>query len=131
MRSSENDAEKIYSSLFNKSIPVAIRDHFNNISKEIDNYYPQSEVRNYYELVQKINDLEAFELAARHLKKYPILTTKFKTMLYLAETVPDNYTDFINESDRCLSGYLLLSASVFRSLYKFIKGLFILSFTKT
>ncbi len=120
-----DDAEKIYYSLFKKKIPEAIQYHFNNISKEIDNNYPQDKVRKYYEVIRTVHDLEALELTARHLKKMPVLTEKFKVMIYLAETIPGNYDVFINETPKRFSVYVSMVLSAVRSMFKITKGLII------
>jgi hypothetical protein len=127
MQKPYNDAEKIYSALFGKKIPDNIHRHFNNISKEIESNFPHDEVVKYYELVGKINDLEALEVAARHLRKIPVLTEKFKIMVYLGEAIPDNYHIFINESTARFRGYAEMIFSIMRTIIKMMKGLIIIS----
>lgn len=119
----ENEAERIYHSLFNKKIPESLKIHFNNISGEIDNHYHHDEVRKYYDLILKVNDLEALEITARYLKKLPILTEKFKVMVYLAETLPDNYDVFVNENPQRFFAYIYFISSVCRTFLKITKGL--------
>lgn len=126
MYTSDKEAEKIYSSLTNKNIPEQIRQRFNDVSKKIDDNYPQKDVKEYYEVMNKARDLEALEFAARCLKKMPILTEKFKIMVYLAETVPENYSLFINENRGRISGYVCMAFSLLRTAVKFPKGLMIL-----
>lgn len=127
MSTPDNDAEKIYSALFGKKIPDNIHRHFINISKEIDSNFPRDEVIKYYELVRKTDDLEALELAARYLRKIPVLTEKFKIMVYLGETIPDNYHIFINENPARFRGYVEMIFSVIRTVIKIMKGLIIIS----
>lgn len=123
MYTSDKEAEIIYSSLFNKRIPEQIRQRFNDVSKKIDDNYPQDEVREYYKVINMVGDLEALELAARYLRRMPILTEKFKIMVYLAETIPENYNVFINEDPKGTSGYASMAFSVLRTAVKFPKGL--------
>ncbi|GBE17306.1 hypothetical protein BMS3Abin15_01147 [bacterium BMS3Abin15] len=122
----DNEAERIYKAIFRKNIPSAIREHFRIISKEIELRSTDEEIEKCSEIIKKVRDLEALELTARYLKRFPVLTLKFKIMLYLAETLPENYHEYINEKNGIFSGYLLLIVSVFRSFYKFIKGFFLL-----
>lgn len=126
-----SEADKIYKFISNRQIPKVIIPHFENLSKKIEARFSDLEVKTYYEYIEKVQDLEALELAARHLKRLPILTIKFKIMLYLAETLPENYPKFISEKNNCFSGYLLLTASVIRSVYKLIKGFFLLTAYKS
>jgi len=120
------EAEKIYFSIFNSKIPEAIQHRFSEISQTIDNNYRNIEVSKYYTLIPKIRDLEALELAARHFGKLPILTEKFKIMIYLSETIPQNYGLFINENPKSLYGYVAITASVIRSILKMVKGVLII-----
>ena len=126
----QDESEKIYYAIFKKKPPVWIKNHFENLSKRIEADFPEKEIIRYRRYTEKTNDLEALELAARHLKQIPLLTVKFNIMIYLAETVHENYSVYINTKDSLLSGYLLLIASAFRSLYKFSKGVLLLLINK-
>jgi hypothetical protein len=121
------EAERIYHAIFNKKIPASIQTHFNIISKKIDGRFTGAEVKKYYECIEKVRDLEALEIAARYFKKLPILTEKFNIMVYLSETLPENYTVFVNEQSKCFLAYILLISSLFRSGYKAAKGVVILA----
>lgn len=122
----DNDAEKIYLALFGKKIPALVQDRFKNISEKIDCSYSEKEIDKYRECIYKVHDLEALEIAARFLKKLPILTDKFKVMVYLAETLPENYSIFISEEQKLFSSYMLLASSVIRTMCKITKGFFLL-----
>ncbi len=130
MYSFNNDAEKIYFTLFNKSIPEEVYHRFQAVSKKIDNNYPHDKVVQYYELIGKTDDLEALELAARYLRKQPLLTEKFKLMVYLAEIMPDNYDVFINENPKRFIGYIKIIFTIMRTVFKLGKGLIIILFYK-
>lgn len=127
MSITDNEAEKIYYAIFNKEIPSSIRIHFKNISKRIESRYSDEEVKKYYECIKKVRDLGALELAARHFKKIPLLTEKFKIMVYLSETLPENYTVFINEQPKFFQAFVLLILFIFRNGYKIAKGIIILA----
>jgi hypothetical protein len=127
MFDTDYESEKIYLAIFNKKIPSLIQDRFRNISAKIDGSYSEEEVSKYRECIFKIHDLEAIEVAARFSKKLPILTDKFKVMVYLAETLPENYSIFISEEQKRLSGYMQLVSSLTRTMYKIAKGLFLLT----
>jgi hypothetical protein len=120
------EAERIYYTIFNKNIPASIRTHFNVLSKRIESCFSAEEIKKYFECIEKVRDLEALELAARHLKKIPVLTEKFKIMVYLAETLPENYAVFINEQPKFFLACILLISSIFRTGYRVAKGMVIL-----
>jgi len=121
-----SEAEKIYFAIFKRKIPLSIYTHFENISKKINDKYTDEEIKRYYDYIAKIHDIEALELAARYFKKLHILTEKFKIMVYLAETLPENYSVFVSEKNSILSGYLSIAVSIFRTVYKLTKGSFLL-----
>lgn len=130
MLKSDNEAEKIYYAIFKKNIPLSTKNHFDKISEKIDARYPLNEITKYHHLLAKAVDLEAIEVAARYLRTCPILNDKFKLMIFLAETLPENYGVFINEQSRHLSAYLSLAFSVFRTVYKLSKGAFYLALNR-
>ncbi len=123
---SRSEAARIYMTIFNTNVPEQIEKHFEITSKKIENLFSEEEVKKYFESIERVRDLEALELAARYLKRIPLLTEKFKIMVCLAETLPENYNKYINERDNRFLGYLLLICAGFRSIYKFVKGLFLL-----
>lgn len=125
-----SEAERIYYAIFNQQIPASIRMHFEVISKKIEGRYPEEEVNKYFEYIKKTCDLEALEVAARHLKKLPVLSEKFKVMVYLAETCPENYNVFFNEEPGVIRAYILLISSVLRTGFKVVKGMVILAVNK-
>jgi hypothetical protein len=126
----ESEAEKIYKTIFGAKVPESIQKQFNTISGEIDSLFNSEEIRKYNKSILQIHDLEALELVARCFRKLPILTLKFKVMLYIAETLPVNHSKFINEKDGPFIGCLLLFYSLLRSAFKFMKGISLLIFNR-
>ncbi len=125
MQRPENEAKKIYSAIFKKEIPEIIQSRFEKISSKIDASYSDKETQKYYKYFCETSDLEALEIAGRVLKKLPVLTDKFKVMVYLAETLPENYPLFVNERSQLLIGYFSLFISLLRTGCKLVKGVFI------
>lgn len=121
------EAEIIFHAIFNKKIPASIQTHFNIISKKIDGRFAGEEVKKYYECIEKVHDLEALEVAARYFKKLPILTEKFNIMVYLSETLPENYPVFVSERNNFFLAYILLISSLFHAGYKIAKGMVLLA----
>ena len=127
MQKLSDEAGKIYFAVFKAPIPEKIKDHFNHVSGKIDSVYSEDDATKYYHYLSCVNDLEALEVAARHLGRLPILTEKFKVMIYISEAFPENYHLFVNEYARRLSGYFSLLFSGFRSAYKLLKGMILLA----
>ncbi len=125
-----NEAERIYHAIFNRKIPASVQYHFEILLKKIESRYSNEEVSKYFEAINKTCDLEALEVASRHLKKLPVLTEKFKIMVYLAETCPENYRVFINEEQGFISAGISLISSLFRTGYKSVKGMAIITVNK-
>ncbi len=123
---SDNETDRIYEAVFDRKVPEDVKKHFNILSQKIESRFPEEEVNKYMECIEKVHDLEALELAARHLKKLPLLTEKFKIMVYLAETRPENYNIFVNEEPGLFRGCTLLLLSALRTGLKMTKGLFII-----
>ncbi|MCK4765917.1 MAG: hypothetical protein KAW12_27200 [Candidatus Aminicenantes bacterium] len=121
-----DEADRIYHALFKKKIPPALKKRFQGAVEKLETHYPGEEVGEYYKYLQKVSDLEALELAGRFARKIPLLTDKFRIMVYLAETLPENYPVFINEKDTPTKGYLCMIAIGFRSVWKILKGRYLL-----
>jgi hypothetical protein len=118
-----NEAEKIYYAVFKKQIPETIRVHFEHISKSVDDHYPDDEVGKYRRCISSVKDLEALEVAARHLGKLPVLTDKLRIMICISEAFPENYPVFVNDKDNRFAGYGSILFSLFRTCYKLTKGM--------
>lgn len=124
---SANEAEKVYHAIFRNDVPASIQHHFNLLSRKIESRYSRDEINRYYKALQKNCDLEALEIASRYLKKMPVLSEKIKIMVYLAETVPENYGSFVNEHSSFVRACILLFSSMIRTAYKFVKGVMIIT----
>ncbi|MBI4698628.1 MAG: hypothetical protein HY758_06900 [Nitrospirae bacterium] len=122
----KSEAERIYEAIFSAKIPESIQKHFEFLSKRIESQFTVNEITKYNECILNVHDLESLELAARCFNKIPILTLKFRIILYLSETLPENYPEYIKEKDNMLEGYLLLMASLVRTSFKLIKGIILL-----
>lgn len=124
------EAEKIYKAIFKTEIPLAVNERFQKASDLSTAGYSQADVGNYHRVLSRISDLEALELAARLKNKFPLLVLKFKIMIYLAETLPENRKYYINTKGRRITGFAVMIYSGFRTMFKFIKGWILLKFLK-
>lgn len=121
----ETEARKIYAAIFGREIPPPVLDRFVIASKRLNKSVPQPEMDSYYRAMMACNDLEALELAARYTRKFLLLSRKFRLMAYLAETLPENQAFFVNERSSFLSGMTRSAAGVFRTVYKMVRGLWL------
>ena len=121
------EAARIYRAIFGGDVPAVVKQHFVNASPRLNERFEQSELDSYYHTVERIGDLEALEVAARYVRRIPLLHSKFHMMVYLAETVPENQHHFVNERSNIAAGWWALVSGGARTAIKLVKGLFLLS----
>ncbi|MBE0460732.1 MAG: hypothetical protein IBX60_03760 [Candidatus Aminicenantes bacterium] len=125
-----DEAEKIFRSIFKSQISLPLRENFDRASKVFTAAYSKEDIDAYNRALEKISDLEALEFASRYRNRLPLLVLKFKLMVYLAETTPENLGFYVNRKDRRLIGYISIAYGGLRSMVKFIKGMFLLRILK-
>lgn len=123
----DQEAVDIYRVLFKREIPGTIKARFLEASRQVDATRSAAEVAAYYAALARINDLEALEVASRYTGKLPLLPLKFRLMVFLAETIPENHDLFVNERPAMLQAFLSLGLGLLRTIYKFAKGYLLLS----
>ena len=126
----EREAELIYRALFHQTVPDGITRHFIDASNQLHSNATPQDVAQYYQAIQGITDLEALEVAGRYRRKLPLLSSKFRLMVYLAETLPENQPFFINTESRAVRGWLAVFRGAFRTAFKLGKGLYLLGKVK-
>ncbi len=122
-----DEAEKIFYSIFKTPICPSLKERFQRASTNLSAGYTQEELEEYDRVVNAINDLEALELVARHAKKFPLLVVKVHLMIYLAETMPEYRSFYINRNDTPYKGWIFLFLSSMRTALKFLKGFLLLA----
>ena len=120
------EAERIYQAIFRTPIPPDVRDRYDKAAHALFTGFSPEEDQAFVELLRDVNDLEALEIAARRLNKIPRLVYRFQLMVHLAENLPANQRFFVNSYDRRISGFFSLGLGGVRTLYKFVKGCFLL-----
>ena len=117
------EAEKIYGSIFGRKIPHILRKRFIAASAvRLNHTVPQETLKAYYRIIQQVEDLEALEVAARYFRKLSFLSLKFRLMVYLAETLPENHRYFYaDQKSLPRAGYFMIMG-FFATLYKLFKG---------
>jgi hypothetical protein len=122
----QRESEKIYSALFRSKIPETALTRFIIASKKLNEKLNERELENYYNTISRISDLESLEIAARYFKKLPLLVLKFRGMVYIAETLPENQKYFLNDKSNFLKGLLALINGGINTAYKLLKGYFLI-----
>jgi hypothetical protein len=121
-----DEAERIYRAIFRAPIPSDVRDRYCRATKTLFSGFSPEEEQAFAELLREVSDLEALEIAARQRNKIPQLVHRFQLMVHLAENLPANQRVFVNSFDRRISGFFSLGFGGVRTLYKFMKGYFLL-----
>jgi len=78
------------------------------------------------EIILKKADIEAIEIASRIKFKNNLLTKKIHILMYLAETIPQNFETFISIKNRRVFSVIDLTYNFVRSIYKYVKGMILL-----
>ncbi len=74
------------------------------------------------QLVNKKADIEAIEIAWRFHARNNILTKKIHILVYLVETTPEHFHNFVEIRKRRILSYFVMGYHLIRSIYKLIKG---------
>jgi hypothetical protein len=122
----KDEADRIYRAIFRTPISSTVRDRYCRAVERVLSDISLEENRAFAEVLRKVSDLEALELAARRQNKMPLLTARFRLMVHLAETLPANQSVFINSFNRRMSGYISLAFGSARTAYKQMKGRYLL-----
>ncbi len=78
-------------------------------------------------IILKKVDVEAIEMASRLKFANNLLKRKIHILIYLAETIPQNFETFISVKNRRLFAFINLAYNFVRTIYKFVKGKFLLN----
>ncbi len=78
-------------------------------------------------IILKKVDVEAIEMASRLKFANNLLTRKIHILIYLAETIPQNFETFISIKNRRIFAFINLAYNFVRTIYKFVKGKFLLN----
>ena len=122
----QGEAERIYHAIFRKPIPSQVIDRYCRASDTLLSGFSLEENHAFEKTLKDVPDLEALELAARLQNKMPLLVYRFQLMVHLAESIPANQSVFVNSSDRRILSFISLVFGGIRTLYKSLKGRFLL-----
>lgn len=119
----EAEGRKIYAALFGGEPAPALLARFATAARILNSTASQAEVDRSTRALLASSDPEALELAARLTRRLPLLTRKFRLMVYLAETLPENQVHFINGRSSFLRGLVNIAGAVLRTAWKLPVGL--------
>lgn len=124
--SSQQEAERIYRAVFHESVPPTLLRRFAEASARLDLRTAAGELDRYHAVLRRVADLESLEVACRFTGTLPTLSTRFRVMVHLAETLPENQKYFLNRrKSRVRAWSALLAGGVVTGL-RLLKGLFLL-----
>jgi GNAT superfamily N-acetyltransferase len=116
-------AQRIYNVLFPGRIPDELQSRFEQAWSILEGDYTELERAAHQQVVQRVGDLEALELACRHGGRLSILTDQVKLMSFLAETLPGHYEDYVGSAATPWTGCFALVLAGVRSAAKYGRGL--------
>lgn len=122
----QDEAERIYHAIFRAQIPPIIKERYFRAAGILFSRFSSEENRAFKVALARVSDLEALEIAARLRRKMPPLVFRFRLMVHLAENLPDNQSVFVNSRNQRILGYFSLLCGGLRTLFKSVKGLFLL-----
>jgi len=117
------EADRIHRALFGRAAPADLQRQYVSAMRDapVVGAFPPLD-----RLMEAGVDLEALELALRRRQPRNALTQRFQVLCYLGEVQPANYGRFVTERRRFLAGALTLGWHVVRSLFKLVKGRWLL-----
>lgn len=118
----QHEADRIHSAIFGGIAPPILRERFVAPSQRLNAATVTRDVERYYQALEHARDLEALELACRRTGQLPIITLKFRLMVYLAETLPENQRHFVNPSDSFARGAFTVARALVRAPFKYLRG---------
>lgn len=119
----EAEGRKIYAALFGGEPPPVLLARFATAARILNSTASQAEVDRSTRALLACSDPEALEFAARLTRRLPLLTRKFRLMVYLAETLPESQAYFINGRSSLLRGLINIAGAVLRTAWKLPVGL--------
>jgi hypothetical protein len=121
------EAAKLYRTLFGGEPGAVLVDRFVLAAERLDGMTDPAELALYRRCVSRVGDLEALEVACRYTRRLPVLCRKLQLMVYLAETLPEHYDDFVNERSSPARGWAALFGGLLRTSWKLGYGLILLA----
>ena len=126
-KTTPGEARRIFRAVFGGEAPPAVVERFVVASDRLNDAAGEAEVAEYYEVLDRVDDLEALEVASRYRRTLPLLSAKFRIVVYVAETVPELQDRFVNHRNNVVGAVWAVVAGGMRTAYKLAKGNFLMS----
>ena len=117
-----DEAQKIHRAIFGRPVPDIVRIRYNEACLKLEALNAPEQTELMKDILERVRDLEALELAARWFGRLPPLVLRFQLMVRLAETFPKNRDLFINLRRRRMAGWAAAGYGGLRTAFKLIKG---------
>jgi len=127
--SSIAEIQKIHQILFKINCHSEDYEYFSGAFKLLESHSTPDEVVWSNRILSSSIDLEALEYFLRIKKGRNLISMKFQAVFFVAEAFPYTYDKLINEHESSFNGYLRIVNSIFLSIFLFIKGGIIYSWT--
>ena len=120
------EAELVYRAVFGQVAPEPILARFAEVAPRLERGTPADELARCRAAIRTASDLEALEFACRVSGRMELLTRKTRTVVRLAETLPDHQHHFISRDGGLFTGFFVLCRGGVRGAWKLARGWWIL-----
>ena len=86
-----NEATRIFRAIFGADPPALVADRFIEASERLNAASDPQALAAYYTAIGRIGDLEALEVACRYRRTLPLLSAKFRVMVYIEAKSGDEF----------------------------------------
>lgn len=119
-------AEFLHEKIFGRPISQDIRAAFISANMTLLKDAEELATINIGLILQRSMDVEAIEFALRRRDARNLLTKKILILCYLTESRGAYYGNFVNDQHRPIKAFISLSLETCRSLYKLLKGIWLI-----
>jgi hypothetical protein len=120
------EVSALHRALFGSDSPPEIANRYIEAHGLVISVPNQKQLQWMQAVLNKQADLEALELVLRRRQPDHVLCQKVKVLTYIVEAFPEYYSAFINEEPRRARAYCILAWHVVRTLWKRLKGWWLL-----
>jgi hypothetical protein len=120
------EASALHRAAFGRDVPNEVAQKYVEAHHVVRSLVDITESNWMQRVLAKRIDLEALEVSLRSRQPDHVLCHKFKLLVYIAESFPQYYVDFVNEERRRFEGFYSLALYGLRTVYKYLKGRWLL-----
>ena len=124
---SARDADRIYRAIFRAAPAPRVVERFLAADRLLTEGAAADEIARCRRVLDSSSDLEAIEVAARYRRQLPLLGARFRLMVYIAESEPDNQHYFAKRSASRAAAVAALAAGGIATAWKLARGALLLA----